>query len=129
MVAVLDIKFVKIQHSINTTKVRTYGEGFSPKTPITFLAISSPAPVVCNADASESVPPKRKIVFKSMDFNAFFSLMTPVKISANAPIHPVIQSLIPICSSNIMPRSVNTKIIKDNACFHFGTLEKSFCSS
>ena len=96
VVAVFDIKFVSTQQSINTTNVSTYGDGFSPRTPITAFAISSPAPVVCNADARESVPPKRKIVFRSMDFSAFFSLITPVKINASAPIHPVIQSLIPI---------------------------------
>ena len=92
VVAVLDIKFVSTQHSINTTKVSTYGDGFSPNTPMTAFAMSSPAPVVCSADARESVPPKRKMVFKSMDLRAFFSLMTPVKISASAPIHPKLDS-------------------------------------
>lgn len=60
VVAVLDIKLVNTAHSTNTTKVRTMGEGFSPKAPITWLAIISPAPVEERADARERVPPNRK---------------------------------------------------------------------
>ena len=54
VVAVFDIKFVKIQQRINTTNVSMYGDGFSPSVPITLLAISSPAPVSCKAAARES---------------------------------------------------------------------------
>ena len=45
VVAVFDIKFVSTQQSMNTTNVRTYGDGFLPSIPITAVAISSPAPV------------------------------------------------------------------------------------
>ena len=71
VVAVLDMKFVMIQQSINTTKVSTYGEGFSPNSAhyrfcdhVTCSCLGS------SADASERVPPNRKMVFKSMEFNA-----------------------------------------------------------
>ena len=46
VVAVLDIKFVMIQQSRNTTSVKMYGDGFSPNAPITLPAINSPAPVL-----------------------------------------------------------------------------------
>ena len=88
VVAVLDIKFVITQHRIKTTKVSAYGEGSLPSAPITVLAISSPAPVCSSAEARERVPPKRKIVFRSMDFRASFSEITPVRISSRAPIPP-----------------------------------------
>ena len=73
VVAVFDMKFVSRQQSTNTTNVNTYGDGLSPSIAITFPAIISPAPVSPRADASESVPPNRKIVFRSMDFKASFS--------------------------------------------------------
>ena len=129
VVAVLDMKFVITQQSIKITNVSTYGDGLSPSIPITFSAISSPAPVCSNAAAKESVPPKRKIVFKSIDASASFSLITPVTIKANAPIHPMTQSLIPSCSSNIIPTKVSSRITKERYCFHFGTWLKSFDSS
>ena len=129
VVAVFDIKFVMIQHRINTTKVNSTGEGFSPNVPITLSAISSPAPVTSSAFARESVPPNRKIVFKSMDFKAFFSEMTPVRINKIAPTQPVIQSFTPICSSKIIPIRVAIRITSDNTFFHFGTLLKSCDSS
>ena len=100
-----------------------------PNKPITLLAISSPAPVLESADASESVPPKRNIVFKSIDCKACFSVITPVTISAKAPIAPVTHNLIPILSSNIIPSNVRIRITKDVHCFHFGTLLKSLDSS
>ena len=56
VVAVLDMKFVITQQSIKITNVSTYGDGLSPSIPITFSAISSPAPVCSNAAAKESVP-------------------------------------------------------------------------
>ena len=70
------------------------------------MAIISPAPDLESADANESVPPNKNIVFKSIDFNACFSDITPVTINAKAPIHPVMQSFIPILSSNIIPSNV-----------------------
>ena len=119
VVAVLLIKLVNTQQSINTTNVKRYGDGLSPKSPITLLAIISPAPDLESADANESVPPNKNIVFKSIDFNACFSDITPVTINAKAPIHPVMQSFIPILSSNIIPSNVRISIISDNHCFHF----------
>ena len=74
VVAVFDIKFVRIQQRMNTTNVSTYGDGFSPSAPITLLAISSPAPVSCSAAARESVPPKRKIVLRSMDLSPIVTI-------------------------------------------------------
>ena len=68
-------------------------------------------------------------VFKSIDASASFSLITPVTIKANAPIHPMTQSLIPSCSSNIIPTKVSSRITKERYCFHFGTWLKSFDSS
>ena len=129
VVAVFDIKLVSTQQSMNTTKVRRYGDGFAPRRPMTLSAIISPAPVSSSADARESVPPKRKIVFKSMDFKASFSLMTPVKINASAPTAPITQSLMPICFSKIIPISVSTSMMRERFCFHFGTWSKSFVSS
>ena len=67
VVAVFDMKFVSTAQMINTTKVRSSGDGFSPSRPITVEAIISPAPVLFSAAARERVPPKRKIVFRSMD--------------------------------------------------------------
>ena len=96
VVAVFDIKFVMIQQSMKITNVNMYGEGLSPSIPITLSAISSPAPVASSADARESVPPNKKIVFKSMERSASFSLITPVTISASAPTHPMTHNLIPI---------------------------------
>ena len=124
VVAVFDMKFVSRQQSTNTTNVNTYGDGLSPSIAITFPAIISPAPVSPRADASESVPPNRKIVFRSMDFKASFSEITPVRINTSAPMQPVTQSLIPICSSKIIPRRVRTRTTNDTICFHFGTSSK-----
>ena len=73
VVAVFDMKFVMIQHRINTTKVNSTGDGFAPNAPITLSAIISPAPVTSNAFARDKVPPNRKMVFRSMDFRASFS--------------------------------------------------------
>ena len=91
------------------------------------FAISAPAPVLSSAEARDSVPPKRKMVLRSMDFRASFSEMTPVRIRASAPIQPVMQSLMPICFSKIMPNRVSTRITRESTCFHLGTLLKS-CS-
>ena len=129
VVAVFDIKFVRIQQRMNTTNVSTYGDGFSPSAPITLLAISSPAPVSCSAAARESVPPKRKIVLRSMDLSASFSEITPVRIRSSAPIPPEIHNLMPILSSKIIASSVRIRMIRDNHCFHTGTLLKSFSVS
>ena len=123
------IKFVRIQQRMNTTNVRMYGDGFSPSAPITLLAISSPAPVSCSAAARESVPPKRKIVLRSMDLSASFSEITPVRIRSSAPIPPEIHNLMPILSSKIIASSVRIRMIRDNHCFHAGTLLKSFSVS
>ena len=95
VVAVLDMKFVMIQQSMKITNVNMYGEGLSPSIPITLSAISSPAPVASSADARESVPPNKKIVFKSMERSASFSLITPVMIRASAPTQPMTQSFMP----------------------------------
>ncbi len=46
---------------------------------------------------------KKKIVFKSMDFSAFFSEITPVRIRSSAPIPPEIQSF-------------NTDLVFENHC-------------
>ena len=143
VVAVLDMKFVIIQHRINTTKVRIYGDGWLPSAPITLSAINFPAPVFSSAAAKDSVPPNKKIVLRSIAFNASFSEITPVRIRSNAPIppemqslipiyanaprHPAIHNLIPVCSSKIIPNNVRTKITKDKICFHFGILLKSCC--
>ena len=124
VVAVLDMKFVMIQQRINTTKVSTYGEGFSPNAPITVSAIMAPAPVWDNADARDKVPPNRKMVFKSIDFSASFSEITPVTIRASAPTHPEMHSLMPIFFSKIMASRVSTRITRDKVCFHFGTSSK-----
>ena len=129
VVAVFDIKFVKIQQRINTTNVSMYGDGFSPSVPITLLAISSPAPVSCKAAARESVPPKRKIVLRSLDLSASFSEITPVRIRSSAQIPPEIHNLIPILSSKIIANRVSTRMISDNHCFHAGTSLKSFSVS
>ena len=129
VVAVFDIKFVMIQQSMKITNVNMYGEGLSPSIPITLSAISSPAPVASSAEARESVPPNKKIVFRSMESSASFSLITPVTINASAPTHPITHNLMPICSSKIIPRSVNNRMIRERFCFHFGTLLKSFVSS
>ena len=96
VVAVFDIKFVITQHRRNTTSVRIYGDGSLPSAPITFSAIISPAPVFSSAAARDKVPPNKKIVFKSIDFNASFSEITPVNIKSKAPIPPETQRLIPI---------------------------------
>lgn len=124
VVAVFDIKFVSTQQSTNTTNVNINGDGFSPSIAITFSAIRSPAPVSPSAAAKESVPPNRKIVFKSIDFKASFSEITPVKINTKAPIQPVTQSFIPIYSSKIIPTRVRIKTTNDTICFHFGTSSK-----
>ena len=129
VVAVFDMKFVMIQHRINTTKVNSTGDGFAPNAPITLSAIISPAPVTSSAFARDKVPPNRKMVFRSIDLRASFSEITPVRISRIAPTQPVIQSFTPISSSKIMPISVTIRITKDNTFFHFGTLLKSFVSS
>ena len=117
------------QHRINTTKVRIYGDGWLPSAPITLSAINFPAPVFSSAAAKDSVPPNKKMVLRSIAFNASFSEITPVTINANAPRHPAIHNLIPVCSSKIIPNNVRTKITKDKICFHFGTLLKSCCWS
>ena len=72
VVAVFDIKFVRIQQRMNTTNVSTYGDGFSPSAPITLLAISSPAPVSCSAAARESVPPKMEDRLEIDGFECIF---------------------------------------------------------
>lgn len=72
VVAVFDIKFVSTQQSINTTNVSIYGDGFSPRTPITAFAISSPAPVVCNADAREKRSSEKENCFQINGFQRIF---------------------------------------------------------
>ena len=121
VVAVLDIKLVITQHSKNTTSVSTYGEGLDPSAPITLFAICSPAPVSCRAAARERVPPKRKMVFRSMDFSASFSEITPVRIKTIAPSAPDTYSLIPIFSSKIIASSVRIRTTREAHCFHSGT--------
>ena len=64
VVAVFDIKFVSTQQSINTTNVSIYGDGFSPRTPITAFKISSPAQIVCNTIARKKNHTKKKNKFR-----------------------------------------------------------------
>ena len=125
VVAVLDMKLVMTQQRMKTTKVKRSGEGLSPRAPITLPAIISPAPVSCRAAARESVPPKRKMVLRSMDLRASFSEITPVRIRRIAPTHPETQSLIPIWSSKTMAARVAIRITRERVFFHLGTLEKS----
>ena len=129
VVAVLDMKFVITQHSSSTTKVSRYGEGFAPSRPITLSAIIWPAPVLCRAEARDSVPPKRKMVLRSMDLSASRSEMTPVSIRRIAPMQPVTASLMPIWSSKIMPSRVTIRMTRERTFFHLGTLLKSLTSS
>ncbi len=124
VVAVLDMKLVMMQHSMNTTKVNSTGDGSAPSAPITLSAIISPAPVFSNAVANDKVPPNRKIVFRSIDFSASLSDITPVMINSTAPTQPVTQSFTPISSSKIIPISVAIRITSDNTFFHLGTASK-----
>ena len=118
VVAVLLMKFVITQHSMNTTNVNTVGEGFSPNAPITVSAMSLPAPVLSRADARERVPPNRNIVLRSMDFSASSSEITPVRMSSTAPMHPTTLKDMPICFSKIIPSSVATRMMRDKFFFH-----------
>ena len=129
VVAVLDIKLVMTQQRMNTTKVSSSGEGLAPSRPMTASAIILPAPDLSRASARDRVPPKRKMVFMSMDLMASFSEMTPVRISRMAPTQPEMASFTPICSSKIMASNVSTRITRERIFFHLGTLLKSFCSS
>ena len=103
---------------MNTTNVNIVGEGFSPSAPITFSAMSLPAPVLSSAAASERVPPNKNIVFKSIDFRASSSEITFVRIKRIAPTQPVMLKEIPICFSKIIPKSVATKITSERVFFH-----------
>ena len=96
---------------------------------MTMFAISAPAPVLSSAEARDSVPPKRKMVLRSMDFRASFSEMTPVRIRASAPIQPVMQSLMPICFSKIMARMLRMRMTREAVCFQTGTPEKSLAAN
>lgn len=84
VVAVLDMKFVSAQQRIKTVKVKRYGDGWLPSARITEWAMSSPAPVSASAAARERVPPKRKMVRKSIALRAFSSEITPVSIRTSA---------------------------------------------
>ena len=126
VVAVLDMKLVITQQRMNTTKVKRRGEGLDPSAPITLPAIISPAPVLCRAAARESVPPKRKMVLRSIDLSASFSEITPVTIRRMAPTQPETQSLMPIWSSKTMAASVRIRMTRERVFFHCGTFEKSF---
>ncbi len=96
VVAVLDMKFVSAQQRIKTVKVKRYGDGWLPSARITEWAMSSPAPVSASAAARERVPPKRKMVRKSIALRAFSSEITPVSIRTSAPIPAETQSFTPI---------------------------------
>ena len=129
VVAVLDMKFVSTHVTTNITSKRTIGLGLEPIIPTILSAISIPAPVFSRALASASEPPNNSTTFKSIDFSASFSDITPARTSITAPRHAETCILIPILSSNIMARITRINTISDIACFHFGTLLKSFVCS
>ena len=64
--AVFDMNWVRTLEMRNSTPVRTYGFGFEPIMLTTVSAIILPAPVFSIADATESIPAKRKMVTQSM---------------------------------------------------------------
>ena len=66
VVAVFDIKLVKIQEMINTALKSKKGEAWCPSKSIIERAMIAPAPVVSSAFANARVPPNRKIVCESM---------------------------------------------------------------
>ena len=88
VVAVLLMKFVRIQAIMKITNVSMNGEGLDQQSPMTASATIAPAPLVSRASARARVPPKRKIVCMSMLLYACFSVMTPVRTRRIAPIHP-----------------------------------------
>ena len=67
VVAVLDMKFVRVQPTIKMTNSRIMGLGFSPRAPTMVSAIKLQAPVVYNALDSSSETPKSRTTFKSID--------------------------------------------------------------
>ena len=67
VVAVFDIKLVKVADMIRTANNNAKGEAFLPSMPIAVSAIIAPEPVLSKAAARASVPQKRKIVCISMD--------------------------------------------------------------
>ena len=60
VVAVFDIKLVKIQLIRKIVASSRNGLGVSPKKPIMVLAIVNPAPLSRNAVANANVPPNKK---------------------------------------------------------------------
>ena len=125
VVAVFDMKFVSTQVTIKITRRRRIGLGSAPRSPTILSAISSPAPVVSNAFASVREPPKRNTTFRSMDFSASFSEITPVRTRRIAPIHAETSMLMPISFSKIIARITRISTTRETVCFHFGTWLKS----
>ena len=123
VVAVLDMKLVSAQPTTKMTTSRTMGLGLEPRAPTMASAMMLPAPVVSRALASAREPPNSRTTFRSMDFRASFSEITPVSTRMMAPMQAETWILMPILSSKIMARMTTIRTTRETICFQAGTPE------
>ena len=123
VVAVLDMKLVSAQPTAKMTTSRTMGLGLEPRAPTMASAMRLPAPVVSSALARAREPPNSRTTFRSMDFRASFSEITPVSTRTMAPMQAETWILMPIFFSKIMARMTTTRTTRETICFQAGTPE------